>query len=57
MTSWLGLALIVCPLSVWLRASTALTEIIVGTAGQLIIGRQSRRSPDPRAVPARPFHD
>jgi len=37
-TLWLGLALIASLLSVWLRVSTALTEIIVGTAAQLIIG-------------------
>jgi Kef-type K+ transport system membrane component KefB len=37
-TLWAGLALIASLLSVWLRVSTALTEIIVGTAAQLIIG-------------------
>ena len=35
---WLGLALIASLLSAWLRVSTALSEIIVGTAAQLIIG-------------------
>ena len=37
-TLWIGLALIAGLLSVWLRVSTALTEIIVGTAAQLVIG-------------------
>lgn len=37
-TLWAGLALIASLLSGWLRVSTALTEIIVGTAAQLIIG-------------------
>src|SRR5580704_5618730 len=35
---WLGLALIASLLSVWLRISTALSEIAVGTFAQLIIG-------------------
>ena len=35
---WLGLALIASLLSIWLRISTALSEIIVGTIVQLIIG-------------------
>jgi len=35
---WLGLALIASLLSIWLRVSTALSEIIVGTVAQLIIG-------------------
>ena len=35
---WAGLALIASLLAVWLRVSTALTEIIVGTVAQLIIG-------------------
>jgi Kef-type K+ transport system membrane component KefB len=35
---WLGLALIASLLSIWFRVSTALTEIIVGTVAQLIIG-------------------
>ncbi len=37
-TLWAGLALIASLLAVWLRVSTALTEIIVGTVAQLIIG-------------------
>jgi glutathione-regulated potassium-efflux system ancillary protein KefC len=37
-TLWAGLALIASLLAVWLRVSTALTEIIVGTAAQAIIG-------------------
>src|SRR5208282_3817397 len=37
-TLWLGLALIASLLSAWLRVSTALTEIVVGTLAQLIIG-------------------
>jgi Kef-type K+ transport system membrane component KefB len=35
---WLGLALVATLLSIWLRISTALTEIVVGTVAQLIIG-------------------
>ena len=35
---WLGLALIATLLSIWLRISTALSEIVVGTIAQLIIG-------------------
>jgi Kef-type K+ transport system membrane component KefB len=35
---WLGLALIASLLSIWLKISTALSEIIVGTIAQLIIG-------------------
>jgi glutathione-regulated potassium-efflux system ancillary protein KefC len=34
----LGLALIASLLSIWLRVSTALSEIVVGTIAQLIIG-------------------
>jgi glutathione-regulated potassium-efflux system ancillary protein KefC len=37
-TLWVALALIAGLLSVWLRVSTALTEICVGTAAQLILG-------------------
>ncbi len=35
---WLGLALIASLLSIWFRISTALSEIVVGTITQLIIG-------------------
>jgi Kef-type K+ transport system membrane component KefB len=35
---WLGLALIATPLSIWLRIATALSEIVVGTIAQLVIG-------------------
>ena len=35
---WLGLALIASLLSIWLRISTALSEIVVGNLAQLIIG-------------------
>jgi len=35
---WLGLALIASLVSIWLRISTALSEIVVGTIAQLIIG-------------------
>jgi glutathione-regulated potassium-efflux system ancillary protein KefC len=37
-TLWLGLALIAGLISIWLRISTALSEIVVGTLAQLIIG-------------------
>jgi glutathione-regulated potassium-efflux system ancillary protein KefC len=35
---WLGLALVATLLSLWLRVATALSEIVVGTIAQLIIG-------------------
>jgi len=35
---WLGLALVATLLSIWFRMSTALTEIVVGTVAQLVIG-------------------
>jgi glutathione-regulated potassium-efflux system ancillary protein KefC len=35
---WLGLALVATLLSIWLRIATAMSEIIVGTVAQLIIG-------------------
>ncbi len=35
---WLGLALLAALLSVWFRVATALSEIVVGAAGQLVIG-------------------
>jgi Kef-type K+ transport system membrane component KefB len=35
---WLGLALVATMLSIWLRIATALSEIVVGTVAQLIIG-------------------
>src|SRR6266702_7528310 len=35
---WLGLALIASLFSIWFRVSTALSEIVVGTIAQLIIG-------------------
>jgi len=35
---WLGLALIATLASIWLRIATALSEIVVGTIAQLIIG-------------------
>jgi len=35
---WLGLALIATLASIWLRVATALSEIVVGTIAQLIIG-------------------
>src|SRR5437588_6155980 len=37
-TLWFGLAIIATLLSIWFRISTALTEIVVGTVGQLVIG-------------------
>jgi len=37
-TIWLGLALLATLLSIWLRIATALSEIVVGTVAQLIIG-------------------
>jgi glutathione-regulated potassium-efflux system ancillary protein KefC len=35
---WLGLALVATLLAIWFRISTALSEIVVGTVAQLIIG-------------------
>ena len=35
---WLGLALVATLLAIWFRISTALTEIVVGTVAQLLIG-------------------
>ena len=35
---WLGLALVATLLSIWLRIATALSEIVVGTVAQLLIG-------------------
>src|ERR1039458_6634357 len=35
---WLGLALIASLFAIWFRISTALSEIVVGTIAQLIIG-------------------
>ena len=35
---WLGLALLASLLSIWFRISTALSEIVVGTIAQLLIG-------------------
>lgn len=35
---WLGLALVATLFSIWFRISTALSEIVVGTVAQLIIG-------------------
>jgi Kef-type K+ transport system membrane component KefB len=37
-TLWVGLALIATLISIWLRVATALSEIVVGTVAQLIIG-------------------
>jgi Kef-type K+ transport system membrane component KefB len=35
---WVGLALVATLLAIWLKISTALTEIVVGTVAQLVIG-------------------
>lgn len=35
---WVGLALIATLLAIWFKISTALTEILVGTVAQLVIG-------------------
>lgn len=37
-TLWIGLALVATLLSIWLRIATAMSEIIVGTVAQLVIG-------------------
>ena len=41
---WLGLALLATLLSIWLRVATALSEIVVGTVAQLVIGAFIGRS-------------
>ena len=35
---WVGLALVATLFAIWFRVSTALSEIVVGTVAQLIIG-------------------
>ena len=35
---WVGLALIATLLAIWFKISTALTEIVVGTVAQLVVG-------------------
>ena len=35
---WLGLALVATLLSIWLRIATAMSEIVVGTVAQLVLG-------------------
>jgi glutathione-regulated potassium-efflux system ancillary protein KefC len=35
---WVGLAILATPIAIWLKISTALTEIVVGTVAQLAIG-------------------
>ena len=35
---WVGLALVATLLAIWFKVSTALSEIVVGTVAQLIIG-------------------
>ncbi len=35
---WLGLALVATLLSIWLRMATAMSEIVVGTVAQLVLG-------------------
>jgi Kef-type K+ transport system membrane component KefB len=37
-TLWLGLALLATLLSIWFKIATALSEIVVGTVAQLVIG-------------------
>ena len=35
---WFGLTLVAVLLSIWLRVATALSEIVIGTVAQLMIG-------------------
>src|ERR1700758_1973180 len=35
---WVGLALLATWLAIWLKISTALSEIVVGTVAQLVVG-------------------
>jgi len=46
---WLGLALLASLLSIWLRIATALSEIVVGTIAQLLIGAALGGAPGRRA--------
>jgi len=62
---WVGLALLATLLAIWLKISTALSEIVVGTVAQFVIGvaigtdalsaifRAVSRRDDGRAVRAR----
>jgi glutathione-regulated potassium-efflux system ancillary protein KefC len=40
---WVGLALVATLLAIWLRISTALSEIVIGTVAQLVIGASFAR--------------
>jgi hypothetical protein len=44
---WLGLALVATLLSIRLRIATALSEIVVGTVGQLLLGVFSQHRWEP----------
>jgi len=35
---WLGLALVATLLSIWIGIATAMSEIVVGTVAQLVLG-------------------
>jgi hypothetical protein len=41
---WVGLALVATLVAIWFKISTALSEIVVGTVAQLIIGASSCRA-------------
>jgi hypothetical protein len=41
---WVGLALIATLPGIWLKLSTALSEVVVGTVAQLVIGHRSPSS-------------
>ena len=40
---WVGLALVATLFAIWFRVSTALSEIVVGTVAQLIIGHSPQK--------------
>ena len=42
---WVGLALVATLLAIWFKISTALSEIVVGTVAQLVIGAFYTRPP------------
>ncbi len=52
---WLGLAVVATLLSIWLRVSTALSEIAVGTIAQLILGLALDRQCSERTNPGSSF--
>jgi hypothetical protein len=44
---WMALALVATLLAIWLRVATALSEIVIGTVAQLVIGASRLASSRP----------